>query len=142
MKTEKLTYTYNDVFINAEEQPVVVKASRSLESGDEEDMNNDIDNTSDIIVKAPQGSAGDELDYDWLSSTTELTYAGGLLSASGTTYSTNNVEEAFFTYEHGVLYQTVETQTENDGATIRQTRTTDLTYDGEGLLIGIVETVE
>lgn len=131
MKTEKLTYTHNDVFVDGEAKPTVMMASASLAS-----------DPSDIIVKAPSSSLGDSLDGDWLSSVTELSYAGGLLSASGTTYSTNNVEEAFFTYEHGILMQTVETQTENDGATLRQTRTTDLTYDSEGLLIGITETVE
>ena len=131
MKTEKITYTHNDVFVDGEERPVVVKAARSLP-----------EESSDIIVKAAQGSSEAGIDDDWLSATTELSYAGGLLSASGTTYSTNNVEEAFFTYEHGILKQTVETQTEADGATLRQTRTTDLTYDSEGLLVGIVETVE
>lgn len=131
MNVEKLTYTHNDVFVDAEEHPIVVKAARSL--GDED--------SSDLIVKAPLAD-GDDPTEDWLSSTTQLSYAGGLLAASGTTYSTNNVEEAVFSYEGGVLTKTVETQTENDGATIRQTRTTDLTYDADGLLIGITETVE
>lgn len=134
MKTEKLTYTHNDVFVEAGEQPMIVKAARSYEPDEEEA----------IIVKASPGSVEDSpLDQDWLSSNTELKYEGGLLSFSGTTYSTNNVEACRFIYEAGgVLKQTVEKQTENDGATIRQTRTTDLTYDSEGLLMGITETVE
>lgn len=136
MKTEKLTYTQNNVFTEATEEPVIVKAaSRSV-------TESSLEPSGDIIVKAAQGVAEEGIDSDWLSSTTELTYTGGLLSASGTTYSTNNVEEAVFTYEAGILKQTIETQTENDGATLRQTRTTDLTYDSEGLLVGIIETVE
>ena len=130
MKTEKLSYTQNNVFVDAKEEPVIMKASMLSSE------------PSDIVVKASQGVSDGGVDSDWLSSTTELTYTGGLLSASGTTYSTNNVEEAVFTYESGILKQTVETQTENDGITLRQTRTTDLTYDSEGLLVGIIETVE
>lgn len=130
MKTEKLSYTQNNVFVDAKEEPVIMKASMLSSE------------PSDIVVKASQEVSNEGVDSDWLSSTTELIYTGGLLSASGTTYSTNNVEEAVFTYESGILKQTIETQTENDGVTLRQTRTTDLTYDNEGLLVGIIETVE